>query len=307
MSDPGARDPADDAYVRAETALEDDAARAARRARVLAAVAGEQVSPAMSRSRRRPIRRYVGALAAAAVAGLSVLTATELQQYGPRAPAQAPPTAAPSTDAPAAPATAPNRPTPSKAPSRSEVELPKPTSAQAPSTGGRRPQTERVAQGPAGAVAPPRPDLPPPPPLPIPPTAAPVRTLSDEAQTSASPWAGEHSDADGQESPAPSAPSTPIPPPAPSDGPARLRAAAAAGRTSEVQSLLLQGIPVDAADPEGDTALMQSVRADHPATAALLRRYGAGLDRFNKTGESARTIAAAKDDPQLSEALKPRP
>ena len=89
----------------------------------------------------------------------------------------------------------------------------------------------------------------------------------------------------------------------PSDRAARLRAAAAAGRTSEVETLLDQGVPVDAPDAEGDTALMKSVLADQPATAALLRRHGASLDRRNHAGDSAREMAPAKGDAALNQAL----
>jgi ankyrin repeat protein len=87
------------------------------------------------------------------------------------------------------------------------------------------------------------------------------------------------------------------------DPDARLRAAAAAGRTAELTALLDEGVPVDAPDAEGDTALIKSVRADHPAAAALLRRHGASLDRRNQAGESARDIAAGKADPDLDRAL----
>jgi ankyrin repeat protein len=67
--------------------------------------------------------------------------------------------------------------------------------------------------------------------------------------------------------------------------------------------LLDQGISVDAADGDGDTALMASIRADHPAVAAILRRHGARLDRRNRAGESARDMAAAKHDARLNQAL----
>jgi ankyrin repeat protein len=91
--------------------------------------------------------------------------------------------------------------------------------------------------------------------------------------------------------------------PASSDQAFRLRAAAAAGRATEVEGLLAQGVPVDAPDAAGETALMKSVQADHPAAAAVLRRHGASLDRRNRLGESARDMAAAKADPALDRAL----
>jgi ankyrin repeat protein len=92
-----------------------------------------------------------------------------------------------------------------------------------------------------------------------------------------------------------------------SDAGASLRAAAAAGRTAEVEDLLDQGAAVDAADAAGDTALMKTVRAGHADVAALLRRHGASPDRRNHAGESAREMAAAKHDPALDQALGPQP
>jgi len=80
----------------------------------------------------------------------------------------------------------------------------------------------------------------------------------------------------------------------------RLRAAAAAGRTGEVETLLTQGAPVDATDADGNTALVQ---ADRPAAAAALKRHGASLERRNKAGESARDMAASVDDAALNQAL----
>jgi ankyrin repeat protein len=88
-----------------------------------------------------------------------------------------------------------------------------------------------------------------------------------------------------------------------SDLAGRLRTAAAAGRTAEVAALLDQGAAVDAADAEGDTALMKSIRGNHPAVAAVLRRHGASLDRRNRAGKSARDLAAAKGDAELNQAI----
>lgn len=84
---------------------------------------------------------------------------------------------------------------------------------------------------------------------------------------------------------------------------ARLRSAAAAGRTADVEALLKRGAPVNSADAEGETALMKSVEADHPAAAAVLRRYGASLDQQNHAGESARDMATDKGDAELDQAL----
>ena len=52
-------------------------------------------------------------------------------------------------------------------------------------------------------------------------------------------------------------------------------------------------------------ALMEAVRSDRPAVAALLRRRGANPDSRNRAGESARDVAAGKDDPALQRALGP--
>jgi hypothetical protein len=46
-----------------------------------------------------------------------------------------------------------------------------------------------------------------------------------------------------------------------------------------------------------------SVRADHPAAAALLRRHGASLDHRNRAGESARDMAAERGDAALNQAI----
>ena len=84
---------------------------------------------------------------------------------------------------------------------------------------------------------------------------------------------------------------------------ASLRAAAAEGHTGEIETLLAQGVPVDAADAAGTTALMKAIQGDQPAAAAVLRRHGASLEQRNRAGVSAREMAAAKDDPELDLAL----
>ena len=84
---------------------------------------------------------------------------------------------------------------------------------------------------------------------------------------------------------------------------AQLRAAAAAGDTAKVDALLDQGVPVDAADDAGKTALMESVQADHPATAAALRQHGASVERKDRAGESARDMATRKGDAELEKAI----
>lgn len=88
---------------------------------------------------------------------------------------------------------------------------------------------------------------------------------------------------------------------------AGLRDAAAAGKTEEVQTLLDHGVPVDAPDSQGVTALMRSIQADHAETAALLVRSGADPDRQNGAGVSARDMAAKMNDPKLNQALDLEP
>ncbi len=64
---------------------------------------------------------------------------------------------------------------------------------------------------------------------------------------------------------------------------------------------------MDSVDANGETALMKSVRADQPGTAALLIRYGASLDKKSNAGVSARDLAAQIDDPALKQALGLQP
>src|SRR5437870_5728404 len=93
MSDPrAAPDPIDEAYAQAEAMLDDAAARAARRARVLGAVAAEAQPPPANQSL---FARHGRWLAAASVAGLSLLIG--LRYYQPaslRVDAPPPPTIA---------------------------------------------------------------------------------------------------------------------------------------------------------------------------------------------------------------------
>ena len=77
----------------------------------------------------------------------------------------------------------------------------------------------------------------------------------------------------------------------------------AAGRTSEVETLLTQGTPIDAPDADGNTALIVSIVADHPDVAAVLQQHGASLEHRNHTGQSARDLAKASGDAALGRAL----
>ena len=318
-----APDPIDKAYAEAEALMSDEAARAARRARVLEAVAREPAAPpaASSPLGRRPAWRRGGWLVAASVAALGLLVVTQV--YRPfsvqpptagksPAPARA---AAPGVAAQGAPAAAAPSPT----------AAPPPTVAVAP-TAPARSEIRAAAPSPAA-----RPIAPPPEafpaesaPAPPPPAAAQSVVVTAERRASApaahnaprddvrdEALASEAGVAEKASPPANAAPPAAAfsagrlqsPTRAAPDLPARLRAAAAAGRTEEVKALLDQGVPVDAPDAEGDTALMRSIEADQPAAAALLRRRGANLDHKNHAGESARDIATAKGDAELNQAL----
>lgn len=284
MSDhDAAPDPIDGAYARAEAALSDDAERAARRARVLAAVANSRAVVSTPPTPRPAWRRRGGWLVAASVAGLSVLVATQI--YAPASiEPQTPPTA------PAVPASrAPSLVSPP--PPAASTHAPKP----APRAVAAAPQPATSAARDLAAVAPSSP------PLQIaqasgsPPAAAPEMARSDSVSELVV-TAGRIA----------SAPARPRIEPAigsPAELAARLRDAAATGRTAEVAALLAKGVPVDASDDDEETALMKSIQANHPAAAALLRGHGASLDRKNRAGDSARDMAALMADAELNRAL----
>jgi hypothetical protein len=317
MSEPGeAPDPIDKAYVEAEALLDDAAARAARRARVLAAVA-VQGAPEASASVSRPSPwRRGGWLVAASVSGLALAVASQLYR--------SPPPPSKPADVRASPA--PASPSQARLPAP-QAEVPPPGKSP-PSVPPRAVLVEPAAPPPAASapVAPaPQafpnahlPPLPSPPPLPLAPPvpdvvpseqAAPVnapKSLAGGADTAES--IGEvvvtGRKRSARSASAPSAfdafagPSRDAPDPA-----AQLRAAAAAGRTGEVRALLQAGASVDAADADGDTALMKAIQADQPGAAALLVRRGASLDLKNGAGESARDMARERGDADLDRAL----
>ena len=164
-------DPMDEAYLRAEHVLDDEARRMARRARVLAAVAQEPAAPALPA--RRPVRRYGGWLAAACVAGLSVWTAQRVYRSAPP-PQQSAPQGLPPAVTPSAPAV-PTSPAPTvqppalRAPPRIPVARP-PVAAH---------REAEVADAPVQAQPPPLPI--PPVDKPVPPPPAPIASLSAAA------------------------------------------------------------------------------------------------------------------------------
>lgn len=284
MSDQDAPpDPIDKAYTEAEAVLDDEAARAARRARVLAAVAAEQAAPAVAPAvSKRSSWPRAGWLAAASVAGLSALVALQIERTGvieqpprptrPEAPtAVAPPAIAPPAAAPQAleaardaQAVSPRAVAPS-APTR-------PAAAAPPSA----PQARAIVQAPTVAAAPP-------------PSAAPAAEASSSDDTGEVVVTSSRSAAPARS--------------AEFERGQKLRNAAAAGRTAELTGLLAAGVAVDAADDDGETALMKAVQANQPAAAALLLRRGASLERKNEGDVSARDMAAEISDPELNRAL----
>ncbi|HEY8571063.1 hypothetical protein [Phenylobacterium sp.] len=284
-----APDPADTAYVQAEAVLSDDEARAARRARVLAAVAADATtaSPADAGPSRRGRWGQGGWLVAASVAGVSVLVAARLVLQAPAAPPVAPqPEARRPMEAPAAvePASTAAPPTPANVPAPPPqpkpavaAAAPPPPQARPPAAEAASPVEPRAAQPPAA------------------PAAAQRAGVEEVVVTG--------SRRTERLEPAPEAIERTPPVAFPDDGPARLRAAAADGRTAEIRALLAGNVPVDAAGADGETALMKAVRARQPAAAALLRQRGASLDRRNRAGESVRDMVAAIGDARLDRAL----
>lgn len=277
-------DPLDRAYAEAEAMLADEPARDARRAQVLGAVA-QAAAPAPRAAGWTALARGAW-LAAAGVAGLGLFVAyrilpSPVSQLQPQSPPRAVVRPAP---APAGPA---------------EGLTPPPAAASAPRTGPAR------AAPPERSSAAPQTAAPPMAPLPAPPAAR-AQAEADSAragdETSGVVVTGQRREAKLSADTAPrTIPDRPVAGEA--DASARLRAAAASGRTDQVGALLAGGLAVDAPDANGDTALMLSVRGGHPATAALLRRHGAGLDVRNHAGESARDMAAELDDPRMDRAL----
>jgi hypothetical protein len=279
-------DPLDKAYAEAEAVLDDAQARAARRARVLAAVQAPDAQPAPSPlPARKAARGRAGWLIAASVAGLSVFVATRINPPAEVGPVPAPAAKVAAAEAPPSPV------------ARS------PVSGASSQPAKPAPATTAMADAAAPSAPEAPPSAPPPPPQlaqarqPSAPPAAPSamsESLSDLVVTGARREAGAE-----QRAAAPAAVATVAAP----DPSARLRAAAAAGRTGEMSALLDRGAPVDAPDDQGETALMKSIRADQPAAAALLLRHGASLDRTNAAGDSARSIARSADDAELNRAL----
>jgi hypothetical protein len=300
-----APDPVDAAYVSAEALLEDHGARAARRARVLGAIASDpKVAPTRPPAPRQHRRSWRGGrwLAAASVAGLATFVALRLdpplQERQRSSSADSAATAAP----PDVIASAPAEFAPPAAPAPAPVAVAPDIAAEA----------EERARG-AAVTAEPSPRLGPSPQAAPPPLVAPPAAPAMEAAAADSSAVVVTR---GRAGPLPatasarSAPSQAVvgsTATAPAASAARLREAAAAGRTGELTSLLDQGARIDDPDDKGETALMKSVRANQPDAAAVLLRRGANLDRKNHAGVSARAMAAAMGDPELNRVLELAP
>lgn len=302
ISDREPRDPLDDAYVEAERLLEDAATRAARRARVLAAVATPAADASPAPRARRAARGRLGWAAAASVAGLAVLVATFVSRSVP--PAPSPPVTPPDgvVRPPSGPPPVAVAPASSMSPGAAGTPPAGPPVSRPAASSTPASPAPRAAPPPPVRIAPP-PTVEVPPPLPLPPTPAPVR------QSEVPPAAALSEDKAALIAPAPAERSVARrAAAADEDAASTLRRAAASGRTAEVEAALNRGVPVDAPDANGDTALMLSVRGGHVATAALLRRRGADTERVNRAGDSAAALATASGDPRLEEALRaPRP
>jgi len=293
MSDHDAPDPIDKAYTQAEAMLDDEAARAARRARVLGAVAGDvQAAPSVSAPPRRRVSWAAGGwLAAASVAGVSVLVALQFT----RAPLMREPPARAETSIVADQAPAP---TPVTTPAADKSP---PAPPAAPQQWKSPPADVAVAPPLAFPASPGKAasetvtaPAPPPPAAPQAPNAGNVQALIITPPPTEARAESARAESPTAQAAAPASLAVQT---------ARLHAAAAAGRLAELTSLLAQGTPVDAPDSEGETALMKAVQANRPAAADFLVRHGANLDRANRAGVSARDMAISINDPQLNRAL----
>lgn len=294
-------DPIDRAYRDAEKLLNDEAERSARRARVMAAIAQDNDRA----SRPKPARRLAsrgGWLVAASVVVVSGVLVTRFSAEPWFSPltTQAPvvkrvqkneTTAALSKPVPAtqpdlAPV-APKAEAPDHALAIAREQAAAPGKGMAsretpPPVARRAPSSETMAAPPPAAAAAPPPMV----------AAAPRAPMAAPLAAAPPPPRAAPTDA-----------ATPLGESTVTSDFDDLRRAAAAGRMAEVQQLLDRHVPVDAADPEGETALMKSIRAGRREIAVLLIRHGASLDKKNHAGFSARDLAAQINDPALNHAL----
>jgi hypothetical protein len=287
-------DPIDNAYLQAEALLDDENARASRRARVLAAIAETpvDVAPASPSTSRSPPWSRGGWMAAASVGAVALLLATQV--YKPV------PTASPGSQPPPAPSAAPRAnelPVP-ESPPRAAATPRTPEAAARVQNGSDR--SEQIAAPSVDRVQEPTTTLAPAPTLPPRPAAQSARAAGSPADAQNLGLeevvvTGSRVEASGRaETPETAARLA-----------RRLRQAAAAGRTGDLTALLARGAEVDAADEDGETALMKAVQAGQATAAEILRSRGASLDRRNHAGQSARDMAVALADPEVDRALSP--
>jgi hypothetical protein len=306
-----APDPIDKVYLQAEALLGDEAARASRRARALAAVAREVVGPAAAPALARPpIWRSGRWLVAACLAGLAALVGIQIYPILPHKPELrqvALVTPPPGRATASLPEQAPR--TRYTAPAHAALAVPQRATTPlahiviAPSVS-PAPLAPRPSAAPpqAGVVSPPTLAAPPAPGATVqgaPPSLAGVSPPSSALAASAPSQSSLSEVVVTAEMRRPSE--------AAADPAARLRGAAAAGRLAQIKVLLDEGVPVDAEDADGDTALMKSIQADQVDSAAVLSHRGASLDHKNHAGVSARDMATTQGDPALDEALGLKP
>ena len=80
--------------------------------------------------------------------------------------------------------------------------------------------------------------------------------------------------------------------------------AARTGQTQQVEALVQQGIPVDARDPEGKTALMLAATNGHTATVQQLLALRANPALVDRDGLTAAQLAAQRGHARLAELLE---
>ena len=80
--------------------------------------------------------------------------------------------------------------------------------------------------------------------------------------------------------------------------------AARTGQTQQVEALVQQGLPVDARDPEGKTALMLAAMNGHTATVQRLLALRANPTLVDRDGLTAAQLAAQRGHMRLVELLE---
>ena len=80
--------------------------------------------------------------------------------------------------------------------------------------------------------------------------------------------------------------------------------AARAGQAQQVEALVQQGIPVDARDPEGKTALMLAAMNGHTATVQRLLALRANPTLVDRDGLTAAQLAAQRGHTRLAQLLE---